>query len=118
MINYYEPENFTRTVFTVEYGEVVEHILADLCREYADKTTSPRGVEPCFHVRDSELWAWENGGNHPTLVMEFDNKEEAEHALLLSFRYDLYSGDNNPCVFDTREEAEEKMRELQEELDD
>lgn len=115
MIDYFESEDFTRAVFTIEDGEVVEHILSDLCRDYADETTSPRGVEPRFHLRGTELWTRGVGGQNPDLVMACDSEEEAVHALYLSFRYDLISGDNNPIVYNTREEAENDLREWQEE---
>ena len=112
MINFYETEDFTRTVFTIEDSEVVEHTLSDLCEDYADETTTPHGVMPRFHVRDNELWDWGFDGHHPRQVYVFDTEEEAEHALNLVHKYDLYTGDNNPIVYDNRAEAESALRDL------
>lgn len=113
MINYFEKENFARAVFTIEEGEIIEHTLGELCHEYAEETTSSRGVEPKFHTRISdnryELWSWGYQGMHPKKIESFDSAKQAEHALLLSFKYDLYNGANNPIIFNTYEEAEKTL---------
>lgn len=60
-----------------------------------------------------ELWVWGHCGQFPRLVTAFNNEEEANHALLLTFRHDLYSRLDTPDVFNTREEAERNLREWQ-----
>lgn len=66
-----EPMNkYSRTVFAITDGRydqetevltgtIREMSYGDLVREYADETTSPRGVGPRFHIRNErELWTW------------------------------------------------------------
>ena len=115
MINYFEEEDFNRTVFTVEEGKVIEHKLADLCLEYAVTTTTPHGIARCFHTKGSELWAWSainSARSLPVLIQQFDSEAEAEHALLLSCRYDLFNRQQAPYIHDTREAAELDLAEL------
>lgn len=89
-MDYYENVDFDQVVFYVnEDVEVEKTTLRELCQEKAEITTTPKGVLPSFHVRGSELWTWGANGNSPYLIMAFDNEDEAEHALLLSFKHDL-----------------------------
>lgn len=154
MIDFYEEEDFSRTVFIInDEGEIEENELGDLCRDFAETTTTPKGVLPKAHIREMsrwrydgqwfdseedaidardldverdynggaieeapryELWAWGYAGNSREFVEGFDTEQEANHALLLWFRYDLYNGSNSPDVYDTREEAEAALKELEE----
>lgn len=120
MKNQYKEGNFKRTVFTVNDNlEIVEHVLGELCRAYADYASTPHGMAPRYHTRGRELWTWGAGGNAPELVSECKNKAEAEHWLLLFFKSNLQNACDGPAVFDTREEAEEWLREyLEEELNE
>ena len=61
-----------------------------------------------------ELWTWGYMGNNREFIEGFDTEQEANHALLLYFKWDLYNGDTNPIVFDTREEAEAALNESSE----
>ena len=112
MIDFHEPEDYNRTVFTLVEGKVVGYSLKDLCLHYAETTTSPEGVSTTFHTRGNELWTWGAAGNNPSLFIAFDSEDEAEHALLLSFRFDLQNGVDNPVLYDTWEEARQALDEL------
>lgn len=115
MLNYFATEDFDRTVYTVtDDREVESHTLGELCRQYADTTTTPEGVGPRAHIRnDTELWAWGTGGQDRKLVYTFQTKEQAEHGLLLSWRWDLTNANaDTPPIFDTQAEAEGYIKDL------
>lgn len=110
MLNYRKQQDFNKIVFIInDDQEIEEHNYGSLCRECADETCSPRGAEPRFHVRGNELWTWGPGGQNPVLVEEFETEAEAEHALLISFEYDLHNTDDAPIVFYTRADAEAEL---------
>lgn len=158
MSNYNENfENFNRTVYTIDLNndKIVEHVLSDICREYAEEVSSPEGVSTRYHVikrhgyiynhtwyyskdlaeeaqHDDiefcgkafgsvesstrfELCKWNYSGDRE-LVEAFDSEEEAQYELLLSHKYDLYNGSDNPTVFDTRQEAVTALRELKDQI--
>lgn len=113
-LNYYEEVDFSREVYTLdlEFGEVLPRVLKSLCEETAVHTTTPKGVAPSYHVRGHELWTWGYGGNCPHMIESFASKKEAEHALLMTFLYDLKG---QGCLFFyTREEAQKAMEEWKE----
>ena len=113
MIDFYEPEDFDRTVYIVnpETLEISEQTLRDVCLEFANKTTTPLGVHPIIHARDCELWSWGHMGSFPAKIETFDTEAEAEHAAMLCHRYDLYHNGEALHVYDTREEAEAALLE-------
>jgi len=90
MINYYQEFDFERVIYAVNFnkGEVYALKAKDYFKDFAEETTTPRGIGPVMHVRGNELWTWGFQGNHPKLVEEFDTEEEALDALYLSFKYD------------------------------
>ena len=117
MIDYFKKEDFSRTVYILEEYEkgklcVKPRTLESLCREWAQETTTPAGLAPVFHLRGNELWCWGPMGAARKMVMEFDTKEQAEHALLLSFKYDLDNMDDTTGYYSSKEEAEEYLAEL------
>lgn len=107
--------DFSATVFTVEStGDgfaVRSHILTDLCRQHAEETTTPHGIGPKLHVRNTDLWTWGHCGQFPALVESFGTAEDAEHALLLSWLHDL---ENSPdvAVYYTRADADSALSDL------
>lgn len=111
MIDFYEREDFDRTVYLVEDGKIIEERLRDLVSHYAEETTTPKGVGKRFHIRDNELWDWGPQGNASRYIDSFSSLKAAEHALLLCHRHDLLNGDDNPQYFDTRDEAEIYLKE-------
>lgn len=46
-----------------------------------------------------------------TKLEKFDSREEADHACLLCYKWDLDNADNMPRYFYTREEAEAELAE-------
>lgn len=109
MINYFEPVDFDKTVYIVtDDREIESHTLGELCRQYADTTITPEGFGPRTHIRnDTELWVWGDGGRDRKLAYAFQTKEEAEHGLLLNWRWDLTNANaDTPPIFDTQAEAE------------
>lgn len=111
-MNFYEKEDFSRTVYSIQGGIVVPATLETLCREWAETTTTPGGVDTCFHVRGNDLWSWGPAGNGRHHVASFDTEADAYHALLLSFRYDLLSRADAPEIFDTEEDAISALQDL------
>lgn len=114
MINYFEPVNFNQDVYTANRkGCVQRHVLRDLCQRHAATTKTPDGPAPCTHIRNgTELWMWADGGRSRRLVTQFRTCYEAEHALLLSWRWDLLNGGPNgaPQVFYTEAEARDHAK--------
>ncbi len=108
-MDFYAKEDFTRPVFYVENGEIIETTLFDLANDYRDETTTPTGVRPRYFVNGNELHSWVSTGNKASLVHSFDTAEEAEHALLLTFKHDLDSNDNAPFYYSTRADAQEEL---------
>lgn len=118
-MNFYENINFDRTVFIVNDDfEIEGHVYRDLCEEYAEETTTPRGVGKTFHLRDNELWTWGYMGNAPRKVESFDSEAEAEHALYVTFAYDLSNSALAPIIHDTRAEAEADAAEMKSEQEE
>ena len=107
MIDYRAKEDFSRKVYFVQDDQIEAASLADVCKQYADTTTTPAGVATRFHVRGNELWTWGVGGNDPALVERFDTNGEASHSLLLSFLYDLENGSDTPSIHNSLAEAED-----------
>jgi hypothetical protein len=119
MINYYEKIDFSRIVYTLanDLSGIEEHDLESLSREYADETTTPQGVAPRMYVEDNELRTWGCGGNNEALVEQFETSEQAEHALMLSYLYDLEHDVNAPTVFYSRADAEVSLAEILEDAE-
>lgn len=119
MQSIFKKEDFDRTVFIVNdhTWAIEEHVLRDLCLDYATTRCTPRGVAPAFHTRGNEVWEWLPGGK-AELFMEHETEDEAEQALMEGHLYDLKHGaDENPIFYDSREEAEEWVRQAKEELE-
>lgn len=106
MMNFFEKEDFTCTVHVLDNLGIISGTLADMCRRYADETTTPEGIAPRMHIRGTELWTWGVSGNNPALVATFKTDEEAKHALLLCWRMDLFAF----RVFDCLETAKRALR--------
>lgn len=121
MINYYEKVDFRRTVWTVDTLDpdcgIIESDLGELVTEYADTTTTPMGVGTRIYTDGCDLRSWGHGGNNDALVYEFENEEQAEHALLLCHLYDVDNSPHVPDVFYTRVEAETFLAELLEDAE-
>lgn len=96
MIDYYEPVDFSATVFTIDGAAIRAHVLADLVRQHCKETTTPLGIAPDFHTRENELWSWGRCGQSLHRVATFATPVEAEHALLVSF---LYDAQNSPDLW-------------------
>lgn len=111
-MNWYEKERWDRIVYTIDYEKdgypLIEHRLGDIVWDYAEPGNGGRnkmyveGVELYSHAAGSCQWR--------ELVETFDTEAEAEHALLLCHRFDMYEnrGSNgNSWVYEKREDAEE-----------
>ena len=89
-LDYYSKIDFDQTVY-VYHDEVpnlvVKYTLAELASEYAEETTTPRGVGPKYFAEDNCLYYW--SGSKQMLVSEFDTAEEADNAFLISALHDL-----------------------------
>ena len=114
MMHYYEEMDFGKTVYTVDASasSIDEHDLAALAREYAETTTTPMGVGTRMYTDGCDLRSWGPAGNNDTLVHEFENEEQADHALLLCHLYDLENYADAPTVFYARTDAEACLAEL------
>lgn len=143
MIDYYQEIDFSGAVFVIVDGIIVERVLGELCREHAETTTTPNGVVPKHHTRQSkgwiykasvyaslecaelaksddvaegdysgiiepadrfELWSWGHGGQFPTKLASFDKKNEAEHALLVTY-YNEILRKADPVIYQTNAQA-------------
>lgn len=115
MINLYEKEDFSRTVFYIDGAEIKTGNLGDLCRAHSDEIPTPDGIGPRMHLRGCELWRWDAGGN-ARLVAAFETDEEAKNALFLCWRADLCE---SLLIFYDRKNAESSLRlELQDKRDE
>lgn len=94
------------TVYIVEDGEIVETTIRNCDYDYIDKTTTPRGVAPRYHVRGTDLWTWGVQGNFPTKVRSYETEAEAQAALEKTFVDDFWACDAI-CSFTDREAAEQ-----------
>lgn len=115
MLNYYEPVDFDSTVYTVTPdGEIDSHLLGELVERYAQTTTTSEGVVPRAHIRNvTELWTWDASGKERKLLHRFSINEEAEHALLLTWRWDMFfAATMPPIVFDTEAEANDLVEDI------
>jgi len=117
MINYREPVDFSQTVYTVDCAskKIIEHTLRDLCLEHAEETTTPHGIGKTYHTRGNELWTWGYCGNNPKIVETFDSDEEAEHAAMLSYLFDMEQHVDAPTVYYTLGTAQAALHEYIEE---
>lgn len=113
MIDFYEKEDFSRTVYTVDIEtlEIDSHVLRDLCEEFCEKTTTPYGIASKFFVDGKTLRQYQ--GSNSKVVREFDTAGEAEHALYLIFKYDLENDDDAPSIFYTLKEAREFVEQIE-----
>lgn len=101
-------KDYNTTVYTVLYDckgypYIEKNILADRIREFAEETTSPRGVMPKLFVEDNELRLWHCNGRS-SLVMECESEEEANQEWL-ERTYECDYLENCYNDFDTPEEA-------------
>lgn len=115
MINYYEPVDFSKTVYTIDFAnqKIIEHTLRDLCLEWGEETTTPHGIGKKAHVRGTELWTWGQQGNYPHKITDFDSEKEAEHACMLSHLYDLDDGKGDaPNVYYTIDAAKAALQDF------
>ncbi|MGO1162312.1 hypothetical protein ACTOV4_10185 [Brucella sp. C7-11G] len=121
-MNFYEKEDFDRVVYTIDYEKdgypIIEHRLGDIVREYAEPGSGGRDA---MFVEGVELYSHDAGPcRWRELVWTFDTEDEANHALLLCHRFNMYekmgtSWEHLPEVYDTREAAEEWQAEMLEE---
>lgn len=109
-MNFYEECDFERTVWTVGEAGPVPWRLGTLCLDHAEETTAPDGVGPVYHLRGTALMAWNRDGSK-RFVHRFETHAEAEHALLLTFKFDLDS--HGPDYFESEAEAQEQWEELE-----
>jgi hypothetical protein len=86
MINFNENEDFNRAVFTIEGGSIVQHVLSELCRAYADETTTPIGIAPRYHTRECIGWIYDENW--------YSSKELADEAKA----DDLEGGDDYGAI--------------------
>lgn len=117
-MNYYEKENWSRIVYTIDCEKdgypIIEHKLGDIVWDYAETTSD--GWR-CMSVDGDGLYSRE-AGHQPELVRTFDTEAEANHALLLCHRFDMHEKrgtEGNPWVFECRADAESMAREMLEE---
>lgn len=68
-----------------------------------------RGLGREYFARGRTLYYWFCGKK--TKLEKFDSREEADHACLLCYKWDLDNADNMPRYFYTREEAEAELAE-------
>lgn len=100
ILDFHHQENFDRTVFVVEDGQVREEVLRDLCTRYAEKIDG----KPIFYVSGRRLLCRKD----PGFLMTFDSDNDAINALLNSHKNDLENGWFAPNFFTTRKEAEDQ----------
>ena len=123
----YNPE---QTVYWLNFDDEIEAIsYGDLVRQYADETTSPRGVEPRYFVEYNpnpepeegswELWTWGVGGNHPRLINSYTSEEEANLELLEMFENHMHEQDQLVVWFaEAREQLVKEIEEVRKERED
>lgn len=112
MIDFYEKENWDRTVYYIEDLTIRSSKLSDLCLDFCEKTTSPRGVEPKIHCEKRTLYSWNIDGSKE-IVMEFESEAQAKHAEMLCHRYDLYNNDQI-FIYNNEKDAIGDLKELTE----
>lgn len=120
--------DFTQAVYKLnaENGNmwIEKSTLAQVVRDSAEETTSPRGVEPKLHIeeRDGEwqLRMWGPSGRGNSLVEVCESEEEAEQRWLeLTYEDDYLNGDDHYHWFDSEEEAiKDYVEYMSEEADD
>lgn len=106
--------DFTHPVYKLnaENGNmwIEKSTLAQVVRDSAAETTSPRGVEPKLHIeeRDGEwqLRMWGPSGRGNSLVEVCESKENAEQRWLeIIYEDDFTNSEERFCWFDSEEEA-------------
>lgn len=97
-------DTFATKIFVIENGKIEETTIGDM-DGYIDKTTTPNGIGPRFHVRGTEVWTWGHAGNRPKLVEAFETEAEAE-AKIQEFAVMDFWKCPEFLVFRTRDEAE------------
>jgi len=113
--------DFTKKMYKLDSENmfIVEKTLEDVVLENAEETTSPRGVEPKYHVVKTfttdednvvcdlfELRHWGYRGNGYTTCLQFDNEEDANQALLeVIYKFDFVPSDEYHKWFESEEEA-------------
>ena len=110
----------TNTVYIIENGAIKEVDYHDLVLQYAETTTTPRGIEPKYHVREEEVikyeaWTWGQGGNFPRKIKIFDTKEAAEEWIFELALIDFDEHSDPPEIYQTEQEAQEFLKSLEEE---
>jgi|GEM_PF-6655701 len=116
-MDFYEKEDFDRIVYTIDHESdgypIIEHRLGNIVWNYAEPGSAGRNK---MYVEGVELYNHKAGfGQWRELVETFDTEAEAEHALLLCHRFDMYENrgtDAGPWVFDDREDAENEACEM------
>lgn len=117
MINYYEKIDFDKTVYTLGDTGIQEHRLRDLAAEWAEETTTPRGVSTRMYTDGAELRSWGYGGNNDKVVHEFETEAQAEHALLLCHLHDLNTAADAPPWFNNLDDAQRAFAEWEEDTE-
>ncbi len=98
-------------------NQVREVKYADLVWGARQKTTTPGGIGPVLHIRETthyEVWSWGHCGNFPHFVRDFDSLVEAMDYLFECAELDLKNDCDAPAWYSTREEAEKAAQEIKE----
>lgn len=108
-MNYQEKADFSVPVFVIDgfAGAVTETTLENLCRSVMEQVETPHGKQAVFQVYGSALCSWRTGKKAIPLV-EFETTEEAEHAMLLLLRHELFERSDIEFFYD-RQEAEQEL---------
>lgn len=104
--------NFNKTMFKLDSENmiIITKSLKNLVRESAEKTTSPRGVEPKLHIEERDgmyqLRMWGPYGQGNTLVDEYETEEEAQTEWMnRTYEDDFVNSDEYCNWFETEDEA-------------
>ena len=108
-------KNFT--VYTVNYDEkgfpyIEENTIYDRLIECAEETTSPRGVEPIYHLDGTKIFKWLFGKE--VLVKELPTEEEAKEAYADILSDDYRDNDKSYDDYPTLDEAKKGISEYME----
>jgi len=107
-------EKFNQIVYVYRDGEIITMTYKELVREYADLTTSPRGVMPRIHVRENEhgqyeVWTWGALGQNPKKLFVFDNEVEADLFIYNTYEADLLNDCNMPLFDFSKKELQNSI---------